>query len=814
MGKNCLSAVLLCLAVLLVFFAPANAKWVEDGKAVCASIDNQDSPLVIPDDSGGSIIAWLDSRSTTLIEIYAQRVDKYGRDMWTSDGVLVYSGPSDARFMYAASDDASGAFIAVLDDNNILHVQHLYSGGTTWSSPQGTSVCNSAFAGFNPEYVSITPDGDGGAFITWIDSRSIPDFNIYAQRVDAAGAVKWATNGVSVCSAASFQTSPICASDLDGGAIITWGDERAGVNDIYAQRIDSTGTVLWTVDGVPVCTETSAQQKPRIISDGAGGAIIAWEDQRPSSYFDIYLQKLDSNGAAQWTTNGVAATTAPHGQADPRLVSDGEGGAIVTWLDARNELINADIYAQRVGSAGTVLWETDGAPVCTADDIQGYPVIAEDGDGGAVIAWMDYRVGNRADIYAQRIGPDGAGIWQENGDTVCTGQIYNRTPTGIAYVGLRGVVIAWQDSRNGLSETDYDIYAQGLDFQGNWGYPSPVIYSAEDVPGDQGGYINLFWYASIWEDLLYDEITHYTLWRAVEPLQAMAAFDMGAALIDDSANLDLAAESRVIRRVETEAAIYFWELVGTQDAYRFEAYAMAIPTLFDSTAVHQDYHYFQVLAHRSSQDYYYVSGVDSAYSVDNLSPAVPMGLAGEQSYVPEGLQLTWDQNGEGDLAGYNVYRGTTAGFVPGPGSRIVSTSTAAVFDDEWSWKVEYWYKVGAVDVNGNEGEYAELSPDMITGDDPMPVPDATFLSQNFPNPFNPSTTIGFGLKEQGYVSLRIYDAAGKLVTTLVDETRSAGQYTSDWNGLGTDGRTVASGVYFYRLIAGEFEETRKMILLR
>ena len=96
----------------------------------------------------------------------------------------------------------------------------------------------------------------------------------------------------------------------------------------------------------------------------------------------------------------------------------------------------------------------------------------------------------------------------------------------------------------------------------------------------------------------------------------------------------------------------------------------------------------------------------------------------------------------------------------------------------------------------------------------MPLPDATFLSQNFPNQFNPVTSIGFGIKEQGYISLRIYDAAGRLVTALVDESRPAGNYTAEWNGRDRNGSSVASGVYFYRLISKELEETRKMILLR
>ena len=81
------------------------------------------------------------------------------------------------------------------------------------------------------------------------------------------------------------------------------------------------------------------------------------------------------------------------------------------------------------------------------------------------------------------------------------------------------------------------------------------------------------------------------------------------------------------------------------------------------------------------------------------------------------------------------------------------------------------------------------------------------LKQNYPNPFNPATNISFELVDVSQVSLKIYDASGRHITTIVDQQLSSGSHEFQWNA-----ENMASGVYFYTLEAGEFSETRKMIL--
>src|SRR5206468_4759124 len=130
----------------------------------------------------------------------------------------------------------------------------------------------------------------GGAIVAWADGRTGADYDIYVQRVDGAGAPQWIDDGVVLCGASGNQLNPQVASDAAGGAIVAWQDLRGGgttVSDIYARRVDGAGTPQWTADGVALCAAAGSQRFPQITADGAGGAIVAWEDRRGTSA-DIY----------------------------------------------------------------------------------------------------------------------------------------------------------------------------------------------------------------------------------------------------------------------------------------------------------------------------------------------------------------------------------------------------------------------------------------------------------------------------------------------------------------------------------------------
>ena len=787
------------ILILFATISSLHAHWVEDGIAVCTDAASQSTHAIAPDGSGGAFIAWIDNRNGNP-DLYAQRINVSGSALWTANGLPFCTDVSNIASLRITSDISGGAIMTWLDyrnGNTDIYAQRTNSIGAPRWTLDGTYICNEASDQSNHQLVY---DGSGGAIIVWDDWRN-GNMDIFAQRIDAGGLKWWLNNGLAVCTAANNQTGPQIATDGAGGAIITWSDIRNGNYDIFAQRVEADGTPKWTADGVAICTAIQPQGNPQILSDGAGGAIIVWQDWRSGNY-DIFAQRINSSGVVQWTPDGVGICTIATDQASPFIASDGAGGAIVTWLDSRSGYY--EIYARKIDATGTPQWTTNGVLISSMPIFLYDAKIISDDQGGAIITWHDY-----TNVYAQHVDNAGNALWQANGILV-SGATGNQSLPVLVPNDAGGAILAWMDTRN----ANNDIYGGSIEFSGQIYEPAPDIASVDDISADQGGLVYLSWNASRDEALHGDWVSHYTVWRAIDPVAALLMLEGGAVVLAGPEDIRPGTPRDAIRIEQLSCMLYYWQLIETLNLYYQDTYGLPVSTLHDSTSAGTGYHYFQVVAHTNDPMVFWASDPDSGYSVDNLAPCTPLALAGEQSFVPEGLALTWALNSENDLDHYRVYRGASEGFVPGPGNILGSPCDTTMFDAGWTWSSGYWYKVSAVDVHGNESGYALLGPDGVTGDDVPAVPHATYLDQNHPNPFNPVTIITFGLAEPAHVSLRIYDVAGRLVRVLVDEHRIEDRYEVTWDGRDGTGSQVASGVYFYNLHAGTFNETVKMVLLR
>ncbi len=241
-----------------------------------------------------------------------------------------------------------------------------------------------------------------------------------------------------------------------------------------------------------------------------------------------------------------------------------------------------------------------------------------------------------------------------------------------------------------------------------------------------------------------------------------------------------------------------WVLPTQSDQYTRETFTFA-----DSTSAGNHWSVFLTATHTSDPSIWFTSYPDSAYSVDNIPPSIPTGLA------LVGTELSWDSASESDFEYHSVYGSATAGF-DGTAALIGYTvdPTYDVSSESYAF-----YHVTTTDHAGNEGEAASVEGTLLSSPDAS-IPTVYALSPPGPNPFRGRAAMTFALPEAGKVRLAIYDASGRAVRTLANGTHGAAVHRVVWDARDDGGRLVGPGVYFARISAGAYEADRRLTVIR
>jgi len=247
-----------------------------------------------------------------------------------------------------------------------------------------------------------------------------------------------------------------------------------------------------------------------------------------------------------------------------------------------------------------------------------------------------------------------------------------------------------------------------------------------------------------------------------------------------------------------------WDYVCEVPAHGESDYSLTATTLADSSATGGiRWSVFVIRAASVNPLFFCDSPADSGYSVDNLPPAPPAPFTA--AYASGATHLHWGASGEPDFWYYKVYRGPSAAFVPGPTNQIASQSDTGCVD---VGQAGSYYKLSAVDVNGNESTYALLSPSGTTGVDAGPV---SFALGRLPNPVvGGRLTVTFALSSAEHAALEIVDVSGRAVAREDVGALGAGRHAVT---LG-EGEPLAAGIYFVRLTQGRQSATARVTVLR
>ncbi len=199
--------------------------------------------------------------------------------------------------------------------------------------------------------------------------------------------------------------------------------------------------------------------------------------------------------------------------------------------------------------------------------------------------------------------------------------------------------------------------------------------------------------------------------------------------------------------------------------------------------------------------------VDIELNLDFLAP--PFNL--DRTLDGNDVHMTWSFDNEDDenFTHYAIYiKATSQNFAQ------FATTTDCVYDVTLSPVLDYAFQVRAIYDNGTSAPSNTIYISYVDNDDPTAPPVETALNGNHPNPFNPTTEISFSLKDQQQVKLEVFNLKGQLVKTLVNDKMQSGNHTVTWTGDDNHGKKVGSGVYFYRIKAGRYVSTKKMIMLK
>jgi hypothetical protein len=600
-------------------------------------------------------------------------------------------------------------------------------------------VCNATGDQIEPKLVA---DGTGGVIIAWTDYRSGDGYaDVYAQLLQTGGAPVWQSNGIALCAAANSQLNVQLVSDGAGGAVAAWQDRRSGtVDNIYAQGVSPQGTVRWAQDGVALAPSAGVQFYPQLVDDGSGGAVAVWQDNRRGSDYDIYAQAINKNGQIQWNAEGKPVCVALGHQYNPQLLR--QGATIITsWQDRRSGTF--DIYAQGLSLAGDALWAVDGRAVAVAPLDQFLPQMASDGLQGAIVAFADYHLGTgTTDIFAHRIGANGE-------------------PAGGCYRTF---------SQDSLSQKSVRIRRSSRSLR------MPTTGNVRDAIFNGG------------------------------------AFSQG--LVIGIERLD---------SVKRYGWLYYTKSYYTRKALPQNGQARGFDRIFDRP----------FLGSLKNPNHY---RYNNALSAELLTLKLNIAASDLQITTPSfGNLLYRDTSAAGRafngkslrqvaqrldsmLTYYKKYPGTDWEYLNVQVRRINHAFEAKLDTISTTpLKITPVRALFSVPFLAPNPDPPPAVPMFTAQPDEDLVPQGFTLEQNYPNPFNPLTTIEFALTEPALVTMRVFNTVGQQVATLLDqESMEEGHQLVDF-----DASRLASGVYFYQVTATPLSNgtapltvTKKMVLLK
>ncbi len=752
-------------------------------------------PLLAENNFPGNLYQVLKPPSSPYILYNASFGDSNYVDFQLMDNQGSLLLPTASRAHFYGSTPIPASFVLGVCPNGYLAMAWVEDTGIGEQGPIRTRLLNSTFNDvWDPPIrtasannmansdISLDLGNTGNIWLAWKESSSTSPIQIVrAQYISSAGLVTFPDNPLQISNTLSPIEQPYI-QNTDAGCLIFWNDHSHSLNSMRVQATDSTGTMSLPAGGSIVGSVMEGKAQLKKLLPLQDSFAYLWEDQR-SGEGKIYLQITDTDLVPLLTQNGL-----PLNHTSPKE----------TFVDA----------------------------VITPS-------------GHIALLYIAYP-GNTPVLYLQMISPTGEVLMPGYGtqviDSVTGNSLYCLSTDG------QDIYVAWRHSTSDSGPFQYSIMIQRFsNFEMMWEPGGRLLYNAGTNYvrgiGLTGRYLR---YALDNYDLNRDfsYVIRFTTEGAAEPGWPSQGVNLTGSLysqIQNASHAGMLGENLAV-------------VIGTQNNYetyvRAQLVSPAGQILWNPTGVLLE----TSTAETSVQSVDFSDVLSVLYTASDNGPKLRLQKIHPGGYTmcgPNGTtlkNLTWPTY-ETCLSSFSS-GWITASWAEGPDiaadimQRWVCPSGAADGNEANTLCGVYrkqahpqaatsgnvacvaWDDGRAGGSSGNElySIYAaRLTPDGLPASDDTTPPslEAIHLHQNYPNPFNPSTRIGFSLNLPAITDLKIYNARGQLVRTLLDRTAIAsGEHTVVWDGKDDAGAIVSSGIYFYRLSGGGKSITRRMLLMK
>ena len=740
------------------------AQWSSDpaqNNAICDLGGEQAIAKVVTGPIGDTYIGWFSNDSGNY-DVRLQRLDSSGNELWDHNGILISDNPAMSWLTdWDMIVDQNNHVILTFQDirnggNNNVYAYRIAPDGTFVWGADGLELSNSTAFDVSPK-ACITSTGN--TVVTWQ-----ADTVIIMQKIAPDGTLLWGPDGITLSCADTYSWPQPLAVEDDNILLKFFHDSGppyAPTRHCYMQKYDTNGNAVWTSDTVVSNAGgiTAWTQVFNIISDENNGCFISWHDSRGGGTISYpFVQHVNSDGSVAFTANGVQLSTEANRQNfyPESVFNVGNDELITYWSQTDGAQNNHGITGQKLDTSGNLLWGTNGNNIISISSLYVLPFAVRQANDDVIILFEEYTDAVNAYVKAMRLDTDGNYVWPAEQVTMCSVASSKVHSEGSQFSNNQ-IIATWEDDRNGPK----DIYAQNINLDGTIGGSLLVFLTSFEVE-----YID--------NDVIVTWSTAY------------------------------------------EFGVLGWNILRSETV-AFEDAIQINTDLIPSTGTPTtpaDYTYIDDNILLGNTYYYWLECVFENGNNAFWGP-IPVTIPPPVFNPPQNLTVdpvtgivTWDppEPYPGvELLGYNLYLdGTFVGFLEQQTYQLENL----IFGQTYTIGISAVYDLGESDIVTLQFIYEGTD----AGNNLIGI---TELTGNYPNPFNPTTTISFTVAQtSSFVNLEIYNLKGQKVKTLIDKVLPAGQHSVVWNGKDENSKPVSSGVYFYKMKTGNYLSSKKMILLK